>query len=509
MPSQYSAPHKEVPQTLSSFHPVSLMELLQIISSLKPSSSPLDTIPSVFLKETSSILAPDILVIFNKSLSSGVVPVVFKSAVVQPLLKKPKLDSNNLNNFRPISKLPFLSKALEKIVYSQLLTFLNNHSLFERFQSGFRAQHSTETALLKVLNDIRINTDKGLCTVLVLLNLSAAFDTIDHSILIDRLENWVGVTGSALEWFRSYLCDRSFTVAAGNVSSSPADITCGVPQGSILGPLLFSIYMLPLGQIIRNFDISFHFYADDTQIYLSIDPIDSISLTSLTPLTECLTAINSWMSNNYLLLNNNKTEVIVFGPKRHRPTVSTLLEANGFKCSTEAKNLGVTLDCDLNFNKHFSNITKSAIFQLRSISKIRSFISFSDAQTIIHAFVTNHLDYCNSLFSGLPQKSINRLQLVQNTAARVLTRTRKYEHITPVLASLHWLPVAFRIDFKTLLFVFKSRNNLAPVYISDLLSSYNPPRNLRSSDQLLLEVTKPNLGTEGNSICHKASTFVE
>ena len=205
------------------------------------------------------------------------------------------------------------------------------------------------------------------------------------------------------------------------------------------------------------------------------------------------------MSNNFLLLNNDKTEVIVFGPKRHRASVSLLLESQGLKCSNEARNLGVVLDSDLNFNKHFSNITKSAIFQLRSISKIRSFISFSDAQTVIHAFVTNHLDYCNSLFSGLPQKSINRLQLVQNTAARVLTKTRKYDHITPILASLHWLPVALRTDFKMLLFVFKSRIGTVPVYISDLLSPYTPTRTLRSSDQLLLEVKTANLVvTEGD-----------
>ena len=267
--------------------------------------------------------------------------------------------------------------------------------------------------------------------------------------------------------------------------------------------------MLPLGQIIRHFNISFHFYADDTQIYLSIDPLDTSS-TTLTPLIDCLTAIHSWMSNNFLLLNNKKTEIIVFGSKIHWANVSLLLEAHGLHCSSEARNLGVVLDSNLNFNKHFSNITKSAIFQLRSISKIRSFIYFSDAQTIIHAFVTNHLDYCNSLFAGLPQKSTNRLQLVQNTAARVLTRTRKYDHISPILATLHWLPVAFRIDFKILLFVFKSRNDLAPSYISDLLSPYTPSRNLISSDQLLTwwNKCKPCYG-RGQSIFYKAATFVE
>ena len=168
------------------------------------------------------------------------------------------------------------------------------------------------------------------------------------------------------------------------------------------------------------------------------------------------------------------------------------------QCSSEARNLGVIFDADLNFSKHFSNITKTAIYQIRNIAKIRSFLSFSDAQTLIHAFVTNHLDYCNSLFSGLPKKSINRLQLVQNTAARVLTRTRRYDHITPILASLHWLPVIFRIDFKVNLFVFKSLNGLAPRYISDLLSPYLPSRNLRSADKALLARPKTKMVTEGD-----------
>ena len=194
---------------------------------------------------------------------------------------------------------------------------MNNNSLFEIFQSGFRSNHSTETALLKVLNDIRMNSDAGCCTVLMLLDLSAAFDTIDHNILLDRLENWVGVTGTALDWFRSYLSDRTFSVSLGNVSSTHADITCGVPQGTILGPLLFCIYLLPLGLVIRNFNVSFHFYADDTQIYFCIDPSDSATVSPVSPLINCLTSIQSWMSNNFLMLNNEKTEIVVFGPKSH------------------------------------------------------------------------------------------------------------------------------------------------------------------------------------------------
>lgn len=176
---------------------------------MKSSSSPLDVLPTRFFKEVSAFLSSDILTVFNKSLSSGVVPSVFKSAVVQPLLNKANLDTDNFNNFTPISKLPFLAKLLERVVYSQLLSFLNDHSLFEKFLSGFRNHHITETALLKVVNDIRMNSGTGCCTVLVLLDLTAAFDTVNHDIVISRLEYWVGVTETALDWFRLYLSNRN------------------------------------------------------------------------------------------------------------------------------------------------------------------------------------------------------------------------------------------------------------------------------------------------------------
>ena len=410
--------------------------------------------------------------------------------MIKPLIKKPNLDISLLSNYRPISNLPFLSKILEKVVAKQLDDYLFENNLLEDFQSGFRTNHSTETALLRVTNDLLIASDKGLLSVLVLLDLSAAFDTVDHNILLRRLENDVGIKNSALNWFRSYLSDRlQFVHVIGQTLSRFSErerVSCGVPQGSVLGPILFNLYMLPLGNIIRKHNINFHCYADDTQLYLSIKANESDQLAKL---ETCLRDIKSWMTHNFLMLNSNKTEVVIVGPKCLRenfPNVLIHLDDIVLNFSSDVRNLGVNFDQDLSFNSHIKSVSRTAFFHLRNIAKIRNFLSFKDAEKIIHAFVTSRLDYCNSLLSGCPNSSVRMLQLVQNAAARLLTRTGRREHISPVLASLHWLPIKFRIEFKILLITYKALHSQAPSYIEELIELYHPPRALRSEEAGLL-----------------------
>ncbi len=286
------------------------------------------------------------------------------------------------------------------------------NDIYEEFQSGFRPRHSTETALVKITNDLLLASDKGCISLLVLLDLSAAFDTIDHDILIDRLQNYTGIQGQALRWFRSYLSDRYHFVylngesspVIGEVKSSlPRDdspqlspVKYGVPQGSVLGPLLFSLYMLPLGNIIRKYGISFHCYADDTQLYISTKPDETSKLSKL---TECVKNIKDWMTSNFLLLNSDKTEILLIGPKNSTQNLLDYnLQLDGCNVtSSTVKNLGVILDRNLSFQNHISNVTKTAFFHLRNISKLRNMLSVSDAEKLVHAFMTSRLDYCNAL----------------------------------------------------------------------------------------------------------------
>ncbi|KAL0166903.1 hypothetical protein M9458_038747 [Cirrhinus mrigala] len=221
----------------------------------------------------------------------------------------------------------------------------------------------------------------------------------------------------ALSWFRSYLEGRGYCVSTGEHQSKWTSMTCRVPQGSILAPLLFSLYILPLSQIMRKNQIAYHSYADDTQIYLALSannysPIDSLS--------QCTEEINSWMCQNFLQLNKKKTEVIAFGNKDEVLKVNAYLDSRGQTTKNQVKNHGVILESDLGFSSHVKAVTKSAYYHLKNIARIRCFVSRQDLEKLVHAFITSRVDYCNGLLTGLPKKTIRQLQLIQNAAARIL-----------------------------------------------------------------------------------------
>ncbi len=269
-------------------------ELYKLVKSAKPTICMLDPISSKLLKEVLPEVIDPLLAIINSSLSLGYVPKTFKLAVIKPLIKKIQLDPKDLVHYRPISNLPFLSKILEKVASSQLYSFLEKNYICEDFQSGFRPSHSTETALIRVTNYLLLSSDRGCISLLVLLDLSAAFDTINHSILLNRLENSVGISGSALAWFKSYLSDRHQFIAVNEEISYRSQVQYGVPQGSVLGPLLFTLYPCYPWEISSgNMWLAFT---------IMLMMISSIFLHG--PVKH--TKLRNWMPNNFLLLNSEQ-----------------------------------------------------------------------------------------------------------------------------------------------------------------------------------------------------------
>ena len=301
---------------------------------------------------------------------------------------------------------------------SKLLSHLDESCLLTGFQSAYRRFHSTESALLNIQDDLFLNISEGSTTALTLLDLSAAFDTIDHSILFHRLHDCYGINGLALSWFESYLSDRTQSVKVGSVLSHPMVLKFGVPQGSVLGPLLFSMYTNPLSSIIQSHrGIKHHFYADDTQLYITLSP--SNFSRSMIALTDCLNDIQNFMAANKLKLNPDKTEFILIGSKYSRKQLHSLFPTDilGNKVSpaSNVKNLGVVFDPNLTLTDHISQVIKSTRFHIRDLYRIRHLLDLNTAILLVNALVSSRIDYCNSLSASLTLSELKRLKGVQNS----------------------------------------------------------------------------------------------
>ncbi|KAK3525831.1 hypothetical protein QTP70_010908 [Hemibagrus guttatus] len=375
--------HSATP-SLTQLSTVAAEEVLQITGSCNPTTCPLDPIPSAMLQTISPDLLPFITTVINGSLTSGHVPTVFKKARVIPILKKPALDPSDISNYRP-------------------------NNLHDPNQSGFKAAHSTETALLAVTEKLHAARSAQLSSVLILLDLSAAFDTVNHKTLLSTLRSF-GICGTAWEWFASYLDGRSYQ----------------------------------------------------------------------------------------LKLNPSKTELLII-PGDPSPAQDLAISQNNsmISPSATARNLGVTMDNQLSFSSHVTNVTRSCLFLLYNIRRIRPFLSTQATQVLVQSLVISRLDYCSSLLAGLPLNAIRPLQMIQNAAAPLVFNLPKFSHTTPLLRSLHWLPVAARIRFKTLMLAYKAKNGPAPSYLKALVTPRTAPRSLRSTSTARL--VPPSLREKGHA----------
>ena len=477
------APNSNVTVRFVEFQQVCEEDILRHIRELNKTHCELDPIIVSKLGKAYEDSAPFIVKIINKCFSEAVFVLSEKRALIRPYLKKVGLDCDNLSNYRPVSNLSYLSKIMERTMLDQLFPYLERSGVISRYQSAYRKCHSTETALCKIYSDLVTRVCLGKTTVLVLLDLSAAFDTVDHQLLLSDLASY-GVEGNAFLLLQSYLSDRTQRVVVGEAVSEPTTLQCGVPQGSVLGPILFIIYTSSLVSLLNAHEINYHFYADDTQLYIEIDNIQDTK----DKLSSLLSDIKKWMCERKLKLNDNKTEVILIKGNL-RNSVAEEFGNLDFGSSQldphlSVKNLGIIFDSSLSFRNHINSVVKACNFHIRNIYAIRKYLNKESLVTLVYSLVLPRLDYCNSLFVGLPNRELRKLQSVLNRAARLVFALSPRVPTTPYLMELHWLPIKARAEFKICLLTFKALKYGQPAYIVELLSPHVVDTNvaLRSSD---------------------------
>ena len=317
--------------------------------------------------------------IVNTSLSCAEFPKELKRTFLTPLIKKIILDAENLKNYRPVFNLSFISKSIERIVCVSLVNHLDKNGLYKVFQSAYRQLHSSETSLLRVQNDILQAVDSRGGAILVLLDLSAAFGTIDHEKLIRTLDTYCGIQGDPPKWFLSYLKGRAQSVQIVSTFSREQNLLFGVPQGSVLGPVLFTIYTTPLGRIIQRHGLTYHLSADDPRLYMAFKPSDVTSkCDAISRIKACVADIRIWMNDNFWKLNDSKTELLIITAHGELSKISDISIKVGDQSISPSddppRNLGVIFDSTICLDAHVAKLCRSINFNLYSVGKIRKYL---------------------------------------------------------------------------------------------------------------------------------------
>jgi len=432
------------------------------LSSLKCNSTGLDNIPAKFIKDGSDVISNPLAHIVNLSLNTGIVPKDLKSARVVPLHKKNS--RSEVGNYRPVSILCIFSKILERIVFSQLESYLKSNNLLFEYQSGFRPSFSTDTCLIHLTDYVKQNMDKGLYTGMVLLDLQKAFDTVNHSILCNKLKA-IGLNSIAVEWFTSYLSERSQLVNVNGVSSASTHVTCGVPQGSILGPLLFLIYVNDMETAVQ---CKLLLYADDSALLVPGKNIDEIAQT----LTTELESINQWLCENKLSLHLGKTESILFGTHRklkNNKSLSILYQNKHIKSVETVKYLGVDLNQSLNGETHAKSIVQKINGKVKFLYRQCRTLSTQSRKILCSAIIQPHFDYaCSSWYTSLSAKTKHKLQICQNKIVRFINEMGNRTHVgSEELGYLGWLNVDNRVNQMQLSHMYKIVNGFSPTYLTE------------------------------------------
>ena len=476
------------------FEPVHLDDVIKIVQNLKTKAScGYDGLSTKILKYISLDVSPVLTVIINQSLFTGIFPDKLKIAKVLPLFKKGK--DNIFDNYRPISLLPSISKVIEKIVYRQLYDYFNENNLIYDSQYGFRQLHSTELAALEITDRISQNLDKGKLPITIYLDLSKAFDTLNHTILLEKL-HYYGVKGTANNWFRSYLTDRKQFVSIENHQSDQMSLNTGVPQGSILGPLLFLIAMNDIHEASNKFHTVL--YADDTSL---IEPLCTFDATPHSGaydkqrisinINNELQRVYDWLCVNKLSLNIPKTKFMIFHYRQRNITnfiPDIIINGNKIEHVAEFNFLGVVLDENLSFEPHINKIANKISRTLGTLSKLKRYLPQHTLVMLYNTLILPHLQYAILCWGY----KTSRLFKLQKRAMRTITLSKYNAHTEPIFKKLNMLKINEMYNISLLKFYFKFINKCLPKYFMNILHYHEHPYSTRTRDDPIHPRTNTN-----------------
>lgn len=447
------------------FRQISVIEVEKLLKSLsvdKPSGT--DNLDGKLLNITANIVASPICHILNRCLASGLCPESWKEAKILPIPKDIKAVFNGPNS-RPISILPVISKLMEKIVYVQIQEYFEKNNLTTMFQHAYRKNHSTCTAMAQMTNDWLKEMDNSNLVGAILLDFSAAFDIIDHNLLIGKLRCY-GLKPSAIAWLESYLSNRRQRVFYNGVLSNTIHLNCGVPQGSCLGPLLFSIFTNDLPSVINKASLTL--YADDSTLYYAASSIKELNQV----LSKELDLVYEWVTCNRLVLNVSKTKGMVFGTRHglaKDPQLDLKVAQEPVQQVTKTKLLGVTLDNSLSWTDHIDRIVTNMGRGTAVIRRCSYYLPSYVMNKVIQSLVLSHLDYCPVIWSSASKKDIVKLQFAQNRAARLALGCTKRTNVASMHSCLSWFYVEKRISFRLVVFIRNIINSQSPIYLANQL----------------------------------------
>ena len=389
-------------------------------------------------------------------------------------------------SYRPINNLQFFSKLIERTVLSRINAHMNANNLHCDAQFGYKKYHSTETMLLGLSDEVLQGFDNNRCTIVLFLDLSAAFDTIDIKILLEILQKEIGIVGSAIDWIEAFLTNRTQRVKIDNYFSDPLRVEFGVPQGSILGPNLFNVYTRSQKLVFQDRGYKSSSFADDANCRKQFSLIFQYDILK-NDIASCMKNVEYWMNERKLKLNTEKTEIIIFHPSKLCDFViinGTHFDHKCIRFSDVVKNVGFLLDKNMTLCKQVNKVVSHCYKLLKDIGSIRNTLTKKHTEMLVHSVITNRLDYCNSLYINLDAGNIFKLQKVQNSAARMVERKSRRTSARSIISNLHWLNVRSRVAFKILLLTYKSITNKCSSNLMLDFKTYN----CRPNEYLMLDL---------------------